>query len=310
MPLLFLFFNLLRIFARKMPKLYVISGCNGAGKTTASYTVLPEVLGCKEFVNADEIARGLSPFNPESVAIDAGRLMLARMHGLIREGADFAFETTLSTRSYVKFIQEAREQGYFVVLLYFWLPSPELAIERVAQRVKEGGHNIPTDVIRRRYAKGLYNLTRLYTPICDFWAIYDNNAADEKIRRIASGERDKIIHIYTPEIKGKEKRKKTPSKAGYLGLEGMSAEWLEKALAPYADGAEEKTENALSLTKADFYELGLSGGERSAEKRVLLARALGLPSIISASSLIYAVNTLVSEEEFAAALEKVAEESL
>ena len=122
--------------------------------------------------------------------------------------------------------------------------------------------------------------------------------------------RDKIIHIYTPEIKGKEKRKKTPSKAGYLGLEGMSAEWLEKALAPYADGVEEKTENALSLTKADFYELGLSGGERSAEKRVLLARALGLPSIISASSLIYAVNTLVSEEEFAAALEKVAEESL
>ena len=122
--------------------------------------------------------------------------------------------------------------------------------------------------------------------------------------------RDKIIHIYTPEIKGKEKRKKTPSKAGYLGLEGMSAEWLEKALAPYADGAEEKTENALSLTKADFYELGLSGGEHSAEKRVLLARALGLPSIISASSLIYAVNTLVSEEEFAAALEKVAEESL
>ena len=87
---------------------------------------------------------------------------------------------------------------YFVVLLYFWLPSPELAIERVAQRVKEGGHNIPTDVIRRRYAKGFYNLTRLYTPICDFWAIYDNNAADEKIRRIASGERDKIIHIEDP----------------------------------------------------------------------------------------------------------------
>lgn len=181
-----------------MPKMYIISGCNGAGKTTASYTVLPEVLGCKEFVNADEIARGLSPFNPESVAIDAGRLMLARMQGLIREGADFAFETTLSTRSYVNFIKQAREAGYFVVLLYFWLPSPELAIERVAQRVKEGGHNIPVDVIRRRYSKGLYNLTRLYTPICDFWAIYDNNAADEKIRRIASGERDKIIHIEDP----------------------------------------------------------------------------------------------------------------
>ena len=121
---------------------------------------------------------------------------------------------------------------------------------------------------------------------------------------------DKIVHIYTPEIKGKEKRKKTPSKAGYLGLEGMSAEWLEKALAPYADGAEERAENALSLTKADFYELGLSGGERSAEKRVLLARELGLPSIISASSLIYAVNTLISEEEFYRALEKVTEENV
>ncbi len=122
--------------------------------------------------------------------------------------------------------------------------------------------------------------------------------------------RDKIIHIYTPEIKGKEKRKKNPSKAGYLGLEGMSAEWLCAALAPYADGAEAKAENALSLTKADFYELGLSGGEKSAEKRALLARVLGLPSIISASSLIYAVNTLVSEEEFLAALEKVAQEKL
>ena len=121
---------------------------------------------------------------------------------------------------------------------------------------------------------------------------------------------DKIVHIYTPEIKGKEKRKKAPSKAGYLGLEGMSAEWLEKALAPYADGAEERAENALSLTKADFYELGLSGGERSAEKREFLARELGLPSIISASSLIYAVNTLVSEEEFYRALEKVTEENV
>ena len=124
---------------------------------------------------------------------------------------------------------------------------------------------------------------------------------------ISSG---KIIHIYTPEIKGKEKRKKTPSKAGFLGLEGMTKEWLEKALAPYADGAEEKKETELSLTTADFYELGLSGGERSAEKRARLARELGLPSIISASALIYAVNTLVSEEEFYRALEKAAEENL
>ena len=183
-----------------MPKMYIIAGCNGAGKTTASYTVLPEVLGVKEFVNADEIARGLSPFNPESVAIDAGRLMLQRMSALIHEGADFAFETTLATRSYVKLIHEAQQLGYFVTLLYFWLPSPELAIERVAQRVREGGHNIPLDVIRRRYHSGLRNLTWLYTPVCDYWAMYDNNAADEKVRMIASGERNRIICIEDPSL--------------------------------------------------------------------------------------------------------------
>lgn len=121
---------------------------------------------------------------------------------------------------------------------------------------------------------------------------------------------DKIIHVYTPEIEGKEKRKKLPSKAGFLGLEGMSAQWLEKALAPYADGAENERACELSLTKADFYELGLSGGEGSAEKRKLLAKELRLPSIISCSSLIYAINTLISEEEFERALEKVSGKDL
>ena len=128
-----------------MPKLYIIAGCNGAGKTTASYTVLPEMLDCREFVNADEIAKGLSPFNPESVAIDAGRLMLQRMDDLLIAGEDFAFETTLATRSYVKFIDQAHAMGYFVSLLFFWLPTPELAIVRVATRVSKGGHDIPEE---------------------------------------------------------------------------------------------------------------------------------------------------------------------
>ena len=153
-------------------KIIGLLGPNGAGKTTASYAVLPEMLGCKEFVNADEIAKGLSPFNPESVAIEAGRLMLQRMDDLLSEGSDFAFETTLSTRSYVKFIERAQAKGYFVTLLYFWLPTPEQAIERVATRVREGGHNIPSDVIRRRYANGIKNLTALYIPLCNYWAIY------------------------------------------------------------------------------------------------------------------------------------------
>ena len=176
-------------------EIYGFIGHNGAGKTTASYTVLPEMLGCKEFVNADEIAKGLSPFNPESVAIEAGRLMLQRMDDLLSEGSDFAFETTLSTRSYVKFIERAQAKGYFVTLLYFWLPTPEQAIERVATRVREGGHNIPSDVIRRRYANGIKNLTALYIPLCNYWAIYDNSSADEQIRIIALGGKDITTHI-------------------------------------------------------------------------------------------------------------------
>jgi predicted ABC-type ATPase len=122
--------------------LYIIAGCNGAGKTTASFTVLPEMLNCKEFVNADEIARGLSPFNPEGVAIEAGRLMISRIIELLKEGTTFAFETTLATRSYVKLIRQAQKRGYFVTLLFFSLETPEQAVKRVEKRVSEGGHNI------------------------------------------------------------------------------------------------------------------------------------------------------------------------
>ncbi len=111
-----------------MPNLYIISGCNGAGKTTASFTVLPEMLGCREFVNADEIARGLSPFQPEKVAVEAGRIMLQRIDELLRKKEEFALETTLATRSYAQTIKKARESGYNVTLVYFWLASPELAI--------------------------------------------------------------------------------------------------------------------------------------------------------------------------------------
>lgn len=157
-----------------MPNLYIIAGCNGAGKTTASYTVLPEMLNCKEFVNADGIAAGLSPFNPESVALEAGRIMLQRIHHLLEEKVDFAFETTLSTRSYVPFVKKAQGLGYIVTLLYFWLKTPEDAIKRVAQRVKNGGHNIPPDIIRRRYYRGIYNLINLYIPVCNNWYVVDN----------------------------------------------------------------------------------------------------------------------------------------
>ena len=180
-----------------MQKLYIIAGCNGAGKTTASYTMLPELLHCHEFVNADEIAHGLSPFNPDSMAIEAGRLMLRRINDLLEDGSDFAFETTLSTRTYQKFIERAHERGYFVSLLYFWLPTPEQAIERVAKRVSLGGHNIPTNTICRRYESSMRNLTSLYIPICDYWVIYDNSTA-EGVRKIAYGTKSEIKEVVDP----------------------------------------------------------------------------------------------------------------
>jgi predicted ABC-type ATPase len=157
-----------------MPNLYIIAGCNGAGKTTAGYTILPDILNCDEFVNADSIAAGLSPFNPDSVAFEAGRIMLQRIHQLIGERIDFAFETTLSAKSYLPLIKKAQVIGYEVTLLFFWLSSPEQAKERVVKRVKQGGHNIPESVIERRYYRGIHNLINLYIPICDNWMVIDN----------------------------------------------------------------------------------------------------------------------------------------
>ena len=157
-----------------MKTLYIIAGCNGAGKTTAAYTILPDIWQCQEFVNADEIARGLSPFNPESVAIQAGRLMLERIEILLEQGVSFAIETTLATRSYVQLVRKAQAKGYCVQLLFFWLNSPEVAIQRVARRVAEGGHDIPKEVIKRRYYAGIRNFFDLYKDIVDSWMVVDN----------------------------------------------------------------------------------------------------------------------------------------
>jgi predicted ABC-type ATPase len=159
----------------RQKRLFIIAGCNGAGKTTASFRMLPELLDCKEFVNADEIARGLSPFQPEKVAFEAGRIMLGRIDELIEKGEDFAFETTLATKSYLSFIKKAKQNGYFVSLVFFWLKSPELAIERVKKRVSEGGHHIPEDVVRRRYQRGIENLFKLFFNEVDYLLIFDNS---------------------------------------------------------------------------------------------------------------------------------------
>lgn len=157
-----------------MPRIYIIAGPNGAGKTTAAKIIFPETLGVVEFVNADEIAKGLSPFNWEGVAFEAGRIMIKRINQLLDEQKNFAFETTLSAKNYLKFIKVAKERGFTISLIYLWLNSPDIAIQRVAKRVSEGGHNIPEDIIQRRYHRGLKNLSSFFN-LVDDWYCFDNS---------------------------------------------------------------------------------------------------------------------------------------
>lgn len=164
-----------------MPKLFIIAGCNGAGKTTASYTILPEILDCVEYVNADEIARGLSPFNPGLAQIRASKIMIDRIQELIEKHATFGIETTLSTKALARIVVQAQNAGYQVTVVFMWLSLPELAIERVSLRVKSGGHNVPVDTIRRRYGMGIDNMFKVYIPICDYWVIIDNSGKAAQI---------------------------------------------------------------------------------------------------------------------------------
>jgi len=181
-----------------MPNLYIIAGCNGAGKTTASLSFLPEMLNCYEFVNADSIAAGLSPLQPDKVAFEAGRIMLDRIKKLINEKVDFAFETTLSTKSYPSLLKSAKKNGYEIWLLFFWLPDPLMAIERVKSRVKNGGHSIPEDVIRRRYYRGVVNLINIYSQLADNWFVLDNSTSQSQL--IVEGHNDVVSQVINNEI--------------------------------------------------------------------------------------------------------------
>ena len=176
-----------------MPRLYIISGCNGAGKTTASYTLLPEMLECSQFVNSDEFAKGLAPFSPERASIKASRYMIMKIRYLFQRKEDFAIETTLATRTLLNTIRQARDEGYTVTLLYFWLNSPDLAVARVKARVEAGGHNIPEETVRRRYSMGLRYFFEDYAPICDRWILADNSITPFRV--IAEGCRDEIMNI-------------------------------------------------------------------------------------------------------------------
>lgn len=159
-------------------KIIILAGPNGAGKTTFARTFLPAEAALPRFINADQIAAGLAAFAPETAAIRAGRLMLEEISLCVERGESFAFETTLAGRGYVRQIKEWRARGYRVSLYFLRLPDVETAIERVALRVEQGGHDIPEPVIRRRFLSGLRNFELFYKPVVDDWALYDNSGAD------------------------------------------------------------------------------------------------------------------------------------
>ena len=161
-----------------MPKLYIIAGPNGAGKTTFAKEFLPHYAKCPNFVNADLIASGLSPFSPSNVSIKAGKLLLTEIDRFIARHVDFAFETTLAGKTYVNLIREAKSKGYVVHIFFLWIPSLHLAKERIKQRVKQGGHHVPDADVKRRLDRSLSNFFGLYMPLADAWDIFDNSGMD------------------------------------------------------------------------------------------------------------------------------------
>ena len=181
-----------------MPHLIIIAGSNGAGKSTAAPALLKDALHVDNFVNADVIAQGLCAYQPEKAAIQAGRIMLDRIHTLAEEKVNFAFETTLASRTFAMLIPKLQKQGYQFHLIFLWLKNVELAIFRVNERVKSGGHSVPESTIRRRYAAGLKNFFNLYSPLAESWQFYDNSNA-ENLSLIASQ-----IKQNDPIIKDKE----------------------------------------------------------------------------------------------------------
>lgn len=159
---------------RKHPTIYVIAGCNGAGKTTFAKEFLPKEVKCLRFFNADEMARGLSPLKPAAGAIKAGRLLLQEVRAAIRRKQTFALETTLSGKTYIHLFQQARDEGYEIELHYLWLSSPSQAIRRVQERVMKGGHGVPAADIRRRFKRSLQHLLDDYLPLADVWIVWDS----------------------------------------------------------------------------------------------------------------------------------------
>ncbi len=184
---------------KQPPQIVIISGPNGAGKSTTAKALLRDILEMTTYVNADTIAAGLSAFHPEDVAIEAGRITLKWLHHLAEKQADFAFETTLSSRSYAQWVQQQKQKGYQCQLVFLWLDSPRLAVQRVKERVGSGGHNIPENTIYRRYRKGIQNFFDLYQKIADNWTVYDNSIYANPVL-IAKGKLEKVLELPQPEL--------------------------------------------------------------------------------------------------------------
>jgi len=161
----------------KNKAVYIIAGPNGSGKTTFAKLFLPDYVNCPNFVNADLIAQGLAPFEPRAAAIKAGKLVLQQIHEYSKRGVDFAFETTLSGKSYASLLAELKKRGYALHLFFLWVPSPELAIARIKDRVAEGGHNVPAEDVRRRFSRGINNFLALNESLLDSWMLFDNSKA-------------------------------------------------------------------------------------------------------------------------------------
>ncbi len=180
------------------PSVVILAGPNGAGKSTAAPELLQGELSVNEFVNADVIARGLSAFDPDRAAIAAGRVMLARLDELAHQRESFAFETTLASRSFAPWLRDLRASGYAVHLFFLWLSSPDLAVQRVADRVRSGGHDVPPETIRRRYRGGLRNFFSLYQPVVTTWTVY--NCSGPTSRLVAEGLESVSLEVYDSEV--------------------------------------------------------------------------------------------------------------
>jgi len=165
----------------RRPCLYIVAGPNGSGKTTFAREFLPDYARCKEFINADLIAGGLSPFSPEAAAMRAGRLFLEQIRLLASRRSDFGFETTLSGVTYVSMLRKLKAQGYRVHLFFLWIPTVEMALARIADRVRRGGHDIPETVVRRRFHKSIQKLLTLYRPLLDLWMLFDNSGTKPQL---------------------------------------------------------------------------------------------------------------------------------